>query len=76
MFNNYIKIAFRNFKKQKGFSFINIVGLGVGIACCVLIFLWIQNQMSYDKFHKMLIPFMAFSLAMAVVLLPLLWQLI
>jgi len=52
MLKNYLKIAFRNFKKRKGFSFINIVGLGVGIACCGLIFLWVQNQLSYDRFHE------------------------
>jgi len=51
MFRNYLKIAFRNITKRKGFSAINIIGLGVGIAC-VLIFLWVQNQLSYDRFHK------------------------
>ncbi|MCK4889951.1 MAG: ABC transporter permease, partial [Candidatus Aminicenantes bacterium] len=52
MFKNYIKSAFKNIRKQKGFSFINVMGLGVGIASCVLIFLWINNQLSYDQFHK------------------------
>jgi len=52
MFKNYIKSAFKNIKKQKGFSFINIIGLGVGIASCILIFLWVNNQLSYDQFHK------------------------
>ena len=48
MFKNYFKIAFRNFKKNKGFSFINITGLAIGMAAAVLIFLWIQNEMSRD----------------------------
>ena len=52
MIKNYIKRAFKNIRKQKGFSFINIIGLGVGIAACILIFLWVNNQLSYDQFHK------------------------
>jgi len=51
MFRNYIKIAFRNIIKHKGFSFINILGLAVGIACCILIFLFVQDELSYDTFH-------------------------
>ena len=49
MFNNYIKVALRNIRKHKGISFINIFGLTVGMACAVLISLWIQHQLSYDK---------------------------
>jgi len=52
MFKNYLKIALRNLKKQKAFSVINIIGLAVGIACCILIFLWVQDELSYDRFHK------------------------
>lgn len=52
MFKNYIKIAFRNMKRHKGYSFINITGLAVGMACCILILLWVQDEMSYDKFHE------------------------
>ncbi len=52
MFKNYMKIALRNIKRHKGFSFINIFGLAVGISCCVLIFLWVQDEFSYDKFHE------------------------
>jgi len=48
---NYIKSAFKNIKKRKGYSFINIIGLGVGIASCILIFLWVHHQLSYDQFH-------------------------
>jgi putative ABC transport system permease protein len=52
MFINYLKIAFRNLKKNKGYSFINISGLAVGIACCIVILLFIQNEFSYDKYNK------------------------
>jgi len=52
MFRNYIKVAFRNLKKHKVFSAINILGLSVGLACCILIGLYINEEMGYDKFHK------------------------
>lgn len=52
MFKNYLKIAFRNIKKQKTFSFINVFGLAVGMTCCILMFLWVTDELSYDKFHK------------------------
>lgn len=52
MLRNYLKIAFRNLFKQKGYSFINISGLAVGIAVVTLITLWIQDELSYDKFNK------------------------
>ncbi len=52
MLRNYMKIALRNIIRQKGFSFINIVGLAVGMTCCILILLWIQDEMSYDRFHE------------------------
>lgn len=52
MFKNYTKIALRNIKRHKGYSFINIFGLAVGIACCILIFLWVQDGFSYDQFHE------------------------
>lgn len=52
MIKNYMKIALRNIKRHKGYSFINIFGLAVGIACCILIFLWVQDEFSYDKFHE------------------------
>lgn len=48
MFENYLKTAWRNLKKNKGFSFINITGLAIGMAAAILIFLWIQNEMSRD----------------------------
>jgi putative ABC transport system permease protein len=52
MIKNYLKIAFRNLLKNKGFSFINILGLSVGMASAILILLWIQNEVSYDQFHE------------------------
>ncbi|MEJ2494870.1 MAG: ABC transporter permease, partial [Ignavibacteriaceae bacterium] len=50
MFTNYIKVAIRNLKKHKGYSFINILGLSVGMACTILILLWVQDELSYDRF--------------------------
>ncbi|WP_345952479.1 ABC transporter permease [Mucilaginibacter sp. PAMB04168] len=52
MFKNYIKIAWRSLLSNKGFSFINITGLAVGMAAAMLIALWIQNEISFDRFHK------------------------
>lgn len=51
MFKNYLKIAFRNISKQKLYSTINIIGLTLGITCCIIIYLFIQDEYSYDKFH-------------------------
>jgi putative ABC transport system permease protein len=51
MIKNYLKIAFRNIKKHKAYSFINISGLAIGMACCLLIVLHIQDELSYDAFH-------------------------
>lgn len=51
MIGNYIKIAFRNIMRHKGYSFINIAGLAIGMACCILILLWVQDELSYDGFH-------------------------
>lgn len=52
MFKNYIKIALRNIKRQKGFSFINISGLVVGMAVCLLLFQYVTFELSYDDFHE------------------------
>ena len=51
MFRNYLKIAWRNITRNKAFSFINIGGLGLGIACSLLIFLWVQDERNVDAFH-------------------------
>jgi putative ABC transport system permease protein len=52
MLKNYIKIAFRNLIKQKTTSFINILGLSIGLTCCFLINQYVQFELSYDKFQK------------------------
>jgi len=52
MVKNYFKIAIRNIIKHKSFSFINIIGLAIGIACSILILLFVTNELSYDKFHE------------------------
>jgi len=51
MIRSYTKIAFRNFLRHKGFSLINISGLTLGLACAILILIWIQHELSYDGFH-------------------------
>ena len=51
MFKNYFLTALRNIRKHKGYSFINIAGLAIGMACCILIIIFIMTEMSYDKFH-------------------------
>ena len=52
MIINYLKVAFRNIWRHKGFSFINILGLSVGMTACFLIFLYVRFELSYDKFHS------------------------
>lgn len=52
MFTNYIKITFRNIKRHKGFSLINISGLAIGMACTILILLWVLYELSFDRFHE------------------------
>ncbi len=52
MFKTYIKIAFRNLWRYKSFSFINVLGLAIGMASCFLIFLYVRFEFSYDSFHK------------------------
>ena len=51
MLRNYFKITIRNLKRYKGYSLINIIGLGIGMACCILILLWVQDELSYDQYH-------------------------
>jgi len=52
MFKNNLKIAWRNLLKGKVFNLINIVGLSVAVACCILLFLTVDYEFSYDRFHK------------------------
>jgi putative ABC transport system permease protein len=53
MYKNYLKIAIRNLFRQKTYSFINLVGLAIGMASCILILLWVQDELSYDRFHQL-----------------------
>ena len=48
---NYIKVALRSIKRHKGYAFINIAGLAIGMACCLIIMLWVMDEMSFDRFH-------------------------
>jgi len=52
MFKNYFKTAFRNFARNKIYSFINIFGLSIGLACAMLIMLYVKDEISFDRFHK------------------------
>ena len=51
MIQNFFKTAFRSLLKNKGYSFLNIFGLAIGIACAGLIFLWVEDEVSYDQFN-------------------------
>ncbi len=51
MIKNYIKIAWRNLLKNKGYSSINILGLAIGLACCLLVVLYVQDELSFDHYH-------------------------
>ena len=52
MFKNYFKTAFRNLARNKVYSFINIAGLCIGLACAMLIMLYVKDEVSFDRFHK------------------------
>ena len=52
MLKNYLKITIRNIKRHKGYSFINISGLAIGMACCILILLWVKDELNFDRFHE------------------------
>lgn len=52
MFKSYLKIAIRNILRHKGFSFINIAGLALGMTCFILIFLLVRDELSFDRFHE------------------------
>ena len=52
MFYNYIKTTWRNIARHKGYSFINIAGLALGMACCIVIATYLQFELSYDRFHE------------------------
>lgn len=52
MLRNYLTVAIRNLVRHKVYSFINIFGLAMGMACAIHVFLWVQDELSYDRFHK------------------------
>jgi putative ABC transport system permease protein len=52
MVTHYIKIAFRYLLRHKGHTAINITGLAIGMACCILIMTYVKSEFSYDKFHS------------------------
>jgi len=52
VFKNYLKVAIRNILRRKGYSFINIFGLSIGMACFILISLFVLDELSYDKFNE------------------------
>ena len=52
MLKNYVKIAYRNLLRHKGYAVINVCGLALGIACCLLIGLYVQDELSFDRFHE------------------------
>src|SRR4051794_4653183 len=52
MFKNYFKAAFINFARHKLYSFINIIGLSLGLTCAMLIMLYVKDEVSFDRFHK------------------------
>ena len=49
---NYTKVALRKIRRHKGYTFINISGLAIGMACCFLVFLWVKDELSFDRFHS------------------------
>ena len=51
MIKNYIKIACRNLTRNKGFAITNLLGLTIGITCTIFIFLWVNDELTYDKFN-------------------------
>jgi putative ABC transport system permease protein len=52
LLGNYFKIALRKVRRQKAFSFINVAGLAVGLATCLLILLWVKDELSFDSYHE------------------------
>jgi len=51
MLGSYIKIAFRNIRRHKAYSFINIAGLAIGMACCIILIIYVHSELSFDRYH-------------------------
>src|SRR5678810_1164637 len=51
MFRNYLKIAFRSLRKSKGFTALNVIGLAAGLGVCLLIVLYVVDELSYDRYN-------------------------
>ena len=60
MIKHYFKIALRNLGRQKILSFINVLGLSIGLGCFALFLLYAVNEFNFDRFHKMRRPFIVF----------------
>jgi len=52
LLKNYFKITYRNLLRNKAFSTINVIGLAIGLTCSMLIMLWVNDEMSFDRFHS------------------------
>jgi len=52
MFRNYLKTSIRNLWKNRGYSFLNIAGLAIGIACAALIFLWVEDELTFNHYFS------------------------
>ena len=52
MLKNYLKTAIRNLWRFKGYTFINVMGLAIGMAACMLILLFVKDELSYDTYHE------------------------
>ena len=50
MFRNYLTIAYRNALRHRGYAIINVMGLAVGMTCCILILLYVQDELGYDRY--------------------------
>src|SRR5690606_16523000 len=52
MYKNYLTVAWRNLRRQKGYALINVSGLALGMACCILILMLVRHEFSFDAFHE------------------------
>ena len=52
MFWNYLIVALRNLLRNRVYTYVNVIGLGIGMGCCVMIMLFVQDEQKYDRFHE------------------------